>query len=114
STATSARRTVAATSSRPNARAARRERARTALLAVTGLARRPRAARHGGMRRERVGESLQATHAAFAGLGPRARTTRIPARVLARGGRSEAPHTHPTLLIRPLGSSRRRRDCRRP
>ena len=36
------------------------------------------------MRRERVGESLQAARAALAGLGPRGRTTRIPAGVRAR------------------------------
>ena len=36
------------------------------------------------MRRERVGERLQAARAALAGLGPRGRTTRIPAGVRAR------------------------------
>src|SRR2546427_12727525 len=36
------------------------------------------------MRRERVGESFQAARAALAGLGPRGRTTRIPAGVRAR------------------------------
>ena len=36
------------------------------------------------MRRERVGESFQVARAALAGLGPRGRTTRIPAGVRAR------------------------------